>query len=131
LEWLEKEKNRLKHTAERNTDTKSSHPELTTSPLNVEKTNRTRFDEEYNNYNNVSISQSSKPSFMFSKSREMDQPEQKINNKLKDFSLEHLHEARDLEALIHARKLKLEELESEIKLVEFKLEKLRNKNQED
>jgi len=128
LEWLEKEKNRLKHTAERNTDTKSSQPELT---LDVEKTNRTRFDDEYNNYNNISISQSSKPSFMFSKSREIDQPEQKINNKMKDFSLERLHEARDLEALIHARKLKLEELESEIKLVEFKLEKLRHKNQED
>jgi len=50
---------------------------------------------------------------------------------MKDFSLERLHEAKDLEALIHARKLKLEEVESEIKLAESRFLQIRNRNMED
>lgn len=68
---------------------------------------------------------------MFSKSREIEEQEKNVSKRMKDFSLERLHEAKDLEALIHARKLKLEEVESEIKLAESRFLQIRNRNMED
>lgn len=53
---------------------------------------------------------------LLTKSELLDEKEKTIDKKIKEFSLEKLHEARDLEELIHARKLKLEDIEHDIKV---------------
>jgi len=48
----------------------------------------------------------------------------------KDFSIDHLHEAKDLEGLIETRRNKLEDIENEIKMAESRLNDRKNENME-
>jgi len=99
---------------------------LTTSPLQHNETKRSRFDEEYNSASMMSRNFQSTVSPNKTGYKRMNGDyDSKVK---KDFSLDHLHEANDLEGLIQARRNKLDDVESEIKQAENRLNEIKSEN---
>lgn len=112
-----------------------SNDKLSVSPLQYNETKRSKFDEEYNSASmmasrNLKSNVSQSVSHNKNQNKRMYDSNDYDTHIKKDFSIDHLHEAKDLEGLIQARRDKLEDVENEIKIAEGRLNEIKNENME-
>lgn len=95
--------------------------------INSNNRYKSHFDDELNDItkSNNNLSQST----FDKKFKELESKERKINQKLNEFSLDKLSKAKELEAGINSKKMKIEKLENELKELHSRVGS--NKNQKD